>query len=372
VLRLKEVEIMKKMRMFLVMAGLTAITIAGMFSLSFAQEKSKETAPIKPATPLKPDIRGERPGAPSLPDLIIVGVSLRLDRPPFFAFSGTYGMDGIIVPFRFRIENRGNADAGRFRISIMQQPVSPPGPETEAMVEGDRYINGLRPTALYPTEGVGFYNFLWNVVFPRGMAGQRVRISAIIDSGNEVRESDETLNRSQWLEVQLPAEAMTPGMSTPPWKELPKIKTPVLPEKPDLSVDISGRGLGHLTDLYPDNPGMGPDTFFVRGMVFNGGGAAVSARCEVDIFLSKDTKVSPDDRLMGRIVIAETIPPKTPGRYGSVLIRKREYSIIGIPAGTYYICARVDPRNRIEESNETNNDDCDPSAIRIHEAGSRR
>jgi hypothetical protein len=108
-------------------------------------------------------------------------------------------------------------------------------------------------------------------------------------------------------------------------------------------------------------------------MVFNGGRVAVPAgRCEVDIFLSKDSKVSPGDRLMGRIVITEAIAPMTPGRYGSVLIPRREYSIIGIPAGTYYICARVDSRNRIRESNETNNDECDHSAIRIHEAGSTR
>jgi hypothetical protein len=147
----------------------------------------------------------------------------------------------------------------------------------------------------------------------------------------------------------------------------------VLPEKPDLLVDISGSGLGHLPDLYPDNPGMGPDRFFVRGMVFNGGRVAVPAgRCEVDIFLSKDSKVSPDDRLMGRIVITEAIPPFEPGRYGSVLIPRREYSIIGIPAGTYYICARVDPRNIIRESDETNNDDCISNTIRIHKAGSER
>jgi hypothetical protein len=161
--------------------------------------------------------------------------------------------------------------------------------------------------------------------------------------------------------------------SAPPVPEMPKIKPPRIPDRPDLSVDISGRGLGHLTDLYPDNPGMGPDRFFVRGMVLNGGRAAVSGGiCEVDIFLSRDSKVSPEDRLMGTIVIAEAIPPMTPGRYGSVLIRKREYGIIGIPAGTYYICARVDPRNRIEESNEANNDHCYSSAIRIHEAGSAR
>lgn len=203
---------MKRIRRMIRVIGLMAIFVTVMFSLSFsqppAQQKSKDPTPaVQPVMPVKPDVR-QGTGLPPLPDLIIVSL-LRLDRPPFFAFSGTYGMEAIIVPIRFRIENRGNADAGRFRISIRQQLVSPPGAETEAMVEGDRYINGLRPTRLYP-EGVGFYNLLWNVVFPKGMAGQRVRIKAVIDSGNEVRESDETLNHSPWLEVQLPIEVRRP------------------------------------------------------------------------------------------------------------------------------------------------------------------
>lgn len=174
-----------------------------------------------------------------------------------------------------------------------------------------------------------------------------------------------------WLNLGYAVDSQpNPGMPTPPSRELPKIKTPVLPEKPDLLITTTGGGLGGLPDLYHDNPGMGPSQFRVGGQVFNGGRVAVRG-CEVDVFLSKDNKVSPDDRVMGTIVITETIPPAVPGRYGSVLIPRREYSIIGVPAGTYFICTKVDPRNRIIETDESNNDNCDSNPIRIHPAGAK-
>jgi hypothetical protein len=170
-----------------------------MFSISYAQG-----TPPKEIKPVQPDVKTKPFSPPPLPDLIIVGY-LKLDRQPFIAFSAVARAEAIIVPIRFRIENRGNADAGRFRISIMQQLISPPGAEMEAMVEGDRYIGGLRPSARYG-EGVGSYNLLWNVIFPKSMIGQKVKIRAIIDSNNEVRESaeGERNNVSPWLEVQLP------------------------------------------------------------------------------------------------------------------------------------------------------------------------
>jgi hypothetical protein len=36
------------------------------------------------------------------------------------------------------------------------------------------------------------------------MAGQRIRICAVVDSDNPVRESDETRSKTPWLEFQLP------------------------------------------------------------------------------------------------------------------------------------------------------------------------
>lgn len=158
-----------------------------------------------------------------------------------------------------------------------------------------------------------------------------------------------------------------PGIPTQPVPELPKVKPPEIPAKPDLSINTSGGGLGGLPDLYPDNPGMGPSQFWFSGWVLNGGRAAVNRRFEVAVFLSTDRKVSPDDRLIDTIVILG-VQPAEPGRYGAFVIPKRYYSIIGIPVGTYYICARVDPHNRIIETDEKNNDECDHGAIRIHPA----
>ena len=60
-----------------------------------------------------------------------------------------------------------------------------------------------------------------------------------------------------------------------------------------------------------------------------------------------------------------------PGRFGSAPIGRKEYSIAGVPAGTYFICAKIDPRNRITETDETNNGDCAPEVIGIHPAGSK-
>lgn len=162
-----------------------------------------------------------------------------------------------------------------------------------------------------------------------------------------------------------------PGFPTPPTPEVPKVKPPGIPPKPDLLLGLLyGSGLGDFPDLYPDNPGMGPSIIRISGQVLNGGRVEVRG-CEVDVFLSNDRNVSPDDRLMGTIVITATIPPAVPGRYGSATIPRRDYSIIGIPSGTYYICAKADPRNRIDELDERNNEKCVSEPIRIHPAGAK-
>jgi len=189
---------MRKPRMFIV---ISIVILMVTFFLSSAQG-----TPARETKPVQPDVKTKSMDPPPLPDLIIVARTLHLDRQPFIAFSSLARAESIIVPIRFRIENRGDADAGRFRISIMQQLTSPPGAEMEAMVEGDRYIEGLRSTRLNAREGVGVYNLRWNVIFPKSMLGQKVKIRAIIDSNNEVRESSdgERNNVTSWLEVQLP------------------------------------------------------------------------------------------------------------------------------------------------------------------------
>jgi len=155
-----------------------------------------------------------------------------------------------------------------------------------------------------------------------------------------------------------------PGLPGKPVPELPKVKVPSMP---DLLIGFFNI-YGSWTDFYIDSPGMGPNAIRVRGQVLNGGRVEVRG-CEVDVVLSKDRKVSPDDILLERIVVREVIPPASASRAGSVLVSSRENSIVRIPPGEYYVCVRVDPRNVIAESDENNNEYCIGLA-RIHKAGS--
>lgn len=157
----------------------------------------------------------------------------------------------------------------------------------------------------------------------------------------------------------------SPGLPVQPTQELPTVKPPAIPPKPDLRVGLFNIR-PDFTDFYPGNPGMSPQSFRLRIQVLNGGGAVTG--CEVDVVLSKNRMVSPDDRLLEKIVRTETIPPFDGRRFGEMWINSREYSISDIPAGTYYVCVRVDPRNRVAESDETNNDYCS-GAIRIIRSG---
>ncbi len=167
------------------------------------------------------------------------------------------------------------------------------------------------------------------------------------------------------------AEAAGPGLPTGPAKDLPRVVAPAaVVAKPDLALQIHAHGLGGLSDLYPDAPGMGPSRFEAGGMVLNLGAVPVP-RCEVELFLSADGKLSPDDRRLDRVAIATPVPPASGGRAGSVMMPRKEYGIAGIPPGTYFICGRVDPARAVAESREDNNESCGREWIRIHPPGKR-
>ncbi len=161
----------------------------------------------------------------------------------------------------------------------------------------------------------------------------------------------------------VPEPPRGPGLPSKPVPELPKVTVPPMP---DLLIGFFNIREG-FTDFYIDSPGMGPNTITVRGQVLNGGRVEVRG-FEVDVVLSKDMKVSPDDIRLERIVVRDVIPPKDASRYGGVLVQSRENSIVKIPPGNYYVCVRVDPRNVIAESDENNNEYCIGLA-RIHKAG---
>jgi hypothetical protein len=155
-----------------------------------------------------------------------------------------------------------------------------------------------------------------------------------------------------------------PGLPSKPLQEPPKVTVPPMP---DLKIGFFNVR-GDWTDFYINSPGMGPNAIQVRGQVLNGGRVEVRG-FEVDVVLSKDRKVSPDDILLERIVVREVLPPASASRAGSVLVSSRENSIVRIPPGEYFVCVRLDPRNTIAESDENNNEYCIGLA-RIHKAGS--
>ena len=162
----------------------------------------------------------------------------------------------------------------------------------------------------------------------------------------------------------VPEPPPKPGLPGKPVPELPKVTVPPMPDLLIGFFNIDGRWV----DFYIDSPGMGPNAIRVRGQVVNGGRVEVRG-FEVDVVLSKDMRVSPDDIRLERIVIREVIPPKDTSRYGSVLVQSRENSIVKIIPGEYFVCVRVDPRNVIAESDENNNEYC-LGMVRIHKAGS--
>lgn len=149
--------------------------------------------PYKPGT----DIRPPGPGIPPLPDLIYVG-GLKPRTAPFILG------DRIKIPVQLRIENRGNAPAGRFRIAFFRLVDAPPGAMEEIEFDGAKIFPGLRPSREGGGDGISFHSVMGNAIVPVALAGQRIRICAVVDSDNEVLESDETRNKTPWLEVQLP------------------------------------------------------------------------------------------------------------------------------------------------------------------------
>jgi len=172
---------------------ISVVAVAAVLLFSAPPVPAFAQGPVKPGT----DIRPPGPGIPPLPDLIIAG-GLKPRSAPFILG------DRIKIPVQLRIENRGNAAAGAFRIAFFRLVDAPPGAMEEIEFDGAKIFPGLRPTREGGGDGISFHGVMGNAVVPVALAGQRVKICAVVDSDNQVRESDETRNRTPWLEVQLP------------------------------------------------------------------------------------------------------------------------------------------------------------------------
>jgi hypothetical protein len=154
--------------------------------------------PFTPRFDIKKPIPGQpSPGLPPLPDLIISG-GLKLRLPPFILG------DRIKIPVQIRIENRGAAASGPFQIAFFRLVDAPPGAIEEVEFDGAKLFSGIRPTRDGGGDGVSFYSVMGNAIVPIAMAGQKIKICTVVDSERQVRELDETHNKTPWLEVQLP------------------------------------------------------------------------------------------------------------------------------------------------------------------------
>ena len=138
-----------------------------------------------------------------LPDLVV-------SRGTFLATDAAWSSDDkIVVTIVLEIENRkGGADAGAFQLSIMHQYPPPAAPmETELEFTGARLFTGLEAGSSIHVSG--------QISFSKSQAGQTAKVRAIVDSMNQVKESNERNNVSDWLEIQLPLERMKPAVTVP-------------------------------------------------------------------------------------------------------------------------------------------------------------
>ena len=85
------------------------------------------------------DVKRPAPGLPAFADLIISG-GLKLRTAPFVLG------DRIKIPVQLRIENRGNAAAGAFRIAFFRLVDTPPGAMEEVEFDGEKLFPSIRPT----------------------------------------------------------------------------------------------------------------------------------------------------------------------------------------------------------------------------------
>lgn len=299
---------------------IAAIVFLAMLTfISYAQEKPK-----MPTAPAQPGEIKRAPSLPPLPDLIIVG-HIRLAGTPSFVG------EEIRVPISYRIENRGTVAAGPFMVSIFQQYDDPPGSEGE-LSSGQRTFSGLRPS-----REVGGLNATVNVNIHRSFAGQKVKIRAIVDSLNQVIESDESLNHSPWLEVRLPQ--------------------PERVELPDLYI-VNFSYEGKTVNFMNFPPGIPVpvavgDSKRVEITIGNWGPADVRVGdISVGIYLSTERAggCRPTSIMLWGTVISTGL------RLGGT----RSFSTtINIPttlaSGNYWMYPMVDAPNRIAERNEENN-----------------
>ena len=251
----------------------------------------------------------------SKPDLIVK----KIQASGAAVFAG----ESIILPVTLRIENAGRKDAGPFRVAIMKALVAPVGAERE--VE----FSAKTPTTRLKAGGSLDINGKITIAH-RSEAGRNVRIRALVDSQNQVDESNEGNNLSSRLEVRLPVELVPAGTALKP-----------LPVRglPDLTLTEEDITVTPPTPL----AGSGPD---IRvDIVVRNAGPAEARDVAVNLALLDASRRSVAFRTMSIASIAGRAAQRTTTVLGNSLFGR----------GDHRLLVEIDRNGNVEESREDNN-----------------
>jgi hypothetical protein len=326
---------MKKVSRILTNSLMIVVSVAIMFSISYAQEKPKE--PI--IQPVQPEMK---PGPlPGLPDLTI-WTELR-GRPTLVG-------DKIEIPFRVTVQNTGRADAGIFKVSTEYEIVSGgrPGLLTAGAIPFTvpGQANMWYPFTIAPlppgTPPRSQVTFNGKVSFDKAFEGVKVRIRAIADStaGDEfmpahgrVRESNEGNNTTAWSVVDLPG--------------LPDIVFGEGGANYALAPQYADTFIAVIYVVAAKNIGWAEAGIFETAVDFE---VVSGARPE----LPRRGLIRPEHERMPKIVVGKAtnapLPPSSSIGLGPTLHFPPEFEGV-----TIRFRAIFDINNRVNESNETNN-----------------
>jgi len=247
-------------------------------------------------------------GAPTLLDLVgeLVGANI-----PAAVVSG----DGTQISLPVSVTNMGNVPLDRNQaidLSVVARPVGG-GPDTLVGVIENQSVTGLKPGAAK--------KFTCKVALPAGLAAGQYRLAVLVDSGDDVDESDESNNEvlSDSLDVELGEIDLTGEIG-----DVTLARTFVAGGVARGSAKVTIRNDGNVP--IPGDPA--PTAIVVL--------TPVSGGQEIEIGSST---------ISGAALL--------PG--GSVVVTVSLTVPAGISAGQYGLSARLDPADAASESEETNN-----------------
>ena len=234
--------------------------------------------------------------------------------------TGTVGAGGSIAVYEAEY-NSGEVLAGAYTLSFALRPFRTP---QVIPLAATRSIASLAPRV---TSQV-----VVTLTIPASTPGGRYDVCAISDSGNTVPELYEGNNTN-----------------------CTNYQTSVYVTKPDLTVTVTlisttGIGTGTPLSIWDTVKNIGP------------AGSAIPTNFKVAYYLTKQKDiVGPGDILLqtARTIASLPVGASSSAKTDSVVTTTT-------PAGTYWVCARVDEKLTIEEGNEANNVGCYPTPLNVN------